>query len=188
MKKDDEDFTLAQVEVYITRLNDFLNIPRKMTGTQSMETARLIVQEFYYMNLADIKLAFDKIKTGSFGNLYEGIDGVKIITAIREYEMERAGYAEYVSHNTAVENKKDELAVPIPVEVAEQIKKAFAPKPKQDTPVDTRQMEIKKLSDEYRKKWIDWRVDNPGANRYLFEKEYMSVEEYIKTNFKDESD
>ena len=57
-----EDFQIAYVSVWIVNLNDFVNALRKMSPEQIEETATIIVQEYPYLNLADINLVFRKIK------------------------------------------------------------------------------------------------------------------------------
>ncbi len=85
-----EDFQIAYVAVWIVNLNDFVNALRKMTPEQIDETATIIVQEYSYLNLADINLVFRRIKKGEFGQLFAEIDGMKILTWFEQYTQERA--------------------------------------------------------------------------------------------------
>lgn len=88
------DWIRAYIAGWILNMNDFLNVSRPMNDVQIEETAFLIVQKYYYLNVADITLIFTRAKTGEFGKLYESIDGVKILTWFESYANERATMAE----------------------------------------------------------------------------------------------
>jgi len=88
-----EDFLIAYIAVWIVNLNDFVNANRKMVPEQIEETAFMIYQEYYYLNLADINLVFRKIKMGEFGQLFAELDGVKILGWFDKYTQERMGVA-----------------------------------------------------------------------------------------------
>lgn len=96
-----EDFQIAYVSVWIVNLNDFVNALRKMSPEQIEETATIIVQEYPYMNLADINLVFRKIKKGEFGQLFAEIDGMKILSWLEQYARERARTAAEISMSQA---------------------------------------------------------------------------------------
>lgn len=184
MSKENATKTEGEVRILLFSLLNFLNLARTIEGEQISETAQLIVEEFYYMTLADLAVAFKQIKLGRYGKFYEGIDGTKLIQAIREYEEDRANAAQQVSHNRIHEQKEND-GVPIPDEVAEKIKEAFAPKPKETEPVN-QQTQIKNWAEEYWKLEREWRVEHPEENRYKFEKEYMTLEQFIKNKIEDE--
>lgn len=84
-----EDFMIAYIAVWIVNLNDFVNASRKMSPSQMEETAFMIYQEYYYLNLADINLVFRKIKKGEFGQLFAELDGMKLLSWFEKYKMER---------------------------------------------------------------------------------------------------
>ena len=92
-----EDFMVAYIAVWIVNLNDFVNASRKMSPEQIEETAFMIYQEYYYLNLADINLVFRKIKKGEFGQLFAELDGMKILGWFEKYSQERI--------STAVDNQ-----------------------------------------------------------------------------------
>jgi len=85
------------VELWISDLNDFLNISRKMSPQQIQQTATLIIQEFFYFNLADVNLIFTRAKKGQYGNFYESLDGPKIFSWFDQYDRERAETAYYAN-------------------------------------------------------------------------------------------
>lgn len=102
-----EDFQIAYVSVWIVNLNDFVNALRKMSPEQIEETATIIVQEYPYMNLADINLVFRKIKKGEFGQLYAEIDGMKVLSWFEQYAQERMRTAANISMSQADNFKQD---------------------------------------------------------------------------------
>lgn len=102
-----EDFQIAYISVWIVNLNDFVNALRKMTPEQIEETATIIVQEYPYMNLADINLVFRKIKKGEFGQLFAEIDGIKVLSWFEQYSLERMRTAADNSMSNADHFKQD---------------------------------------------------------------------------------
>lgn len=102
-----EDFQIAYISVWIVNLNDFVNALRKMSPEQIEETATIIVQEYPYLNLADINLVFRRIKKGEFGQLFAEIDGMKILSWFEQYARERARTAAEISMSLADQFKQD---------------------------------------------------------------------------------
>ena len=102
-----EDFQIAYVSVWIVNLNDFVNALRKMSPEQIEETATIIVQEYPYLNLADINLVFRKIKKGEFGQLFAEIDGMKVLSWFEQYAQERMRTAADISMSQADHFKQD---------------------------------------------------------------------------------
>jgi len=91
MKKEiGEDKVLAILEMWIIDINEFININNKMKPNQVIETAMMLLQDFYYFKIADINLIFTKAKKGKFGNLYGVIDGSKIYQWFEQHDNERA--------------------------------------------------------------------------------------------------
>jgi hypothetical protein len=85
---------IAYIETWLYNLNDFLNISRRLKKEQMYETALYIIQDYYYLSIAEIHLFFKKIKKGEFGNLYEGIDGYKILYFLNMFDEERLSIIE----------------------------------------------------------------------------------------------
>lgn len=106
-RKYSEDFQIAYISVWIVNLNDFVNALRKMSPEQIEETATIIVQEYPYLNLADINLVFRRIKKGEFGQLFAEIDGMKILSWFEQYAQERMRTAADLSMSQADQFKQD---------------------------------------------------------------------------------
>lgn len=91
------DFTEAYVSVWITNLVEFFQVGKKMGESQIEETATLILQDYYMLNLADINLVFSRAKKGFYGQLYDRLDGAIILTWFKSYFDERCSEAESLS-------------------------------------------------------------------------------------------
>ena len=98
-------FCQAYIETWIINFIDFVNLGKGMTAGQVMETALMILEEFYYMNLADINLVFKRAKSGYYGQLYDRIDGQIILGWFRAYAMERSQAAMELSIKESYSHK-----------------------------------------------------------------------------------
>ena len=56
-----------------------------MNDIQMAQTADLIFDEFYYLNIEDFKLCFNMAKSGKFGKVYDRIDGQVIMDWLSTY-------------------------------------------------------------------------------------------------------
>jgi hypothetical protein len=102
-----DDYIIAYIAMWLIGLNDFLNIKRKLNDPQIEELSFMLYQEYYYLNLADINLIFRKIKRGDYGQMYESIDGHKLLLWFEEYSSERARVAANDSERMADTFKQD---------------------------------------------------------------------------------
>ncbi len=92
LKKDNgEDKVLSLLEIWILDINDFFNVNNKMKPGQIKETAIMVLQDFYYLKIADLNFVFTNAKKGKYGNLYGSLDGSKIYQWFSEHDNERAG-------------------------------------------------------------------------------------------------
>jgi len=92
-KEEGEDKVLTVLEMWIVDINDFFNIQNKMKPGQIKETALMILQDFYYMNIADLNLVFTNAKKGKHGALYASLDGSKIYQWFDQHDKNRANAA-----------------------------------------------------------------------------------------------
>lgn len=83
------DLALALLRLHLVDLLDFINPSRNMTMAQVDATAELILMEYSTMTITDLIFVIKRAKLGGFGNLYEGIDGQKILGWISAVMMER---------------------------------------------------------------------------------------------------
>ena len=80
------------VEVFVTNLNDNLNIHR-MEPAQISELAELIVEECPGLKLTELHEFFRRVKTAQYGEYYGSIDCVKLMSDFREFLRDRADAA-----------------------------------------------------------------------------------------------
>jgi len=110
-KETSEKKALTVIELWISDLNDFLNISRKMNPAQMHQTAVMILADYYYFNIADINLVFTRAKKGHYGNLYESLDGMKIFSWFEQYDQERSqvAYNEALQEHDTIKSQNNEL-------------------------------------------------------------------------------
>jgi len=72
----------------IMNINEFASISRKMGVAQIAETVNMLLEEFTNMTLQEYQFFFKKVKTGQFGQLYESLDGIKIMAFLHEFYAE----------------------------------------------------------------------------------------------------
>ena len=105
-KEEGIDKTLSYVQLELIKLNELLNLRRPMTETQINFTAEVIIDEFYMLNVADIKLIFKNILTGKCGNLYESLNPPKTLTIFREHLNQRMNLGAEMSERQHQEHKQ----------------------------------------------------------------------------------
>ena len=106
------------VKISLVRLNATLNLARPMTETMMEITAPVVVSHILEddcdVNLADLRIIFERAMKGYYGNYYNGIGSADIIKWIDTYiaekcnEIERWHHNHNQSHNEA--NRYDRLS------------------------------------------------------------------------------
>ncbi len=91
-KMSSEKMVIDYIMLWITRLNKFLNISRKMNLEQMKQTAEYILQDYYYLKQSDLYYIFSQAEKGRYGEFYECLDGAKILSWFEKYDIERANY------------------------------------------------------------------------------------------------
>ncbi len=88
-----KDITLAEerkellIEMLID-LNRFTNVSRKMNDAQLAETVNNMLIEYPRVSLQEYEVFFRRIKSGGFGQLYDSLDGIKIMAFLRDFYKE----------------------------------------------------------------------------------------------------
>lgn len=77
------------VQILVGELAKSFNVGKQMTVEQIEETAKVIVQEFHWLRVDDLKLCFRRIRSGHFGQIFDRVDCNVICHALRLYEAER---------------------------------------------------------------------------------------------------
>ena len=89
-KESGEKKVVTIISAWILDLNEFFNVQHKMKPAQIMQTAAMLLDDFYYFKIADINLIFSNAKKGKYGNLYGSLDGSKIYSWFEQHDRERA--------------------------------------------------------------------------------------------------
>lgn len=107
-----EEDTLKAVGKKIKQVNDYFNLQKKMTPEQMWMTAKLILKEYYFLNLADMKLVFENMLSLKYGQHYGKIDGGDFLEAFRQYTESRIEVAEHLSthKHSKTKDKREEGA------------------------------------------------------------------------------
>jgi len=85
-------FTISYINEWIVSLNEFINIQRKMSPEQIEATSGYIMNDFYYLKIADIYFVFSEAKKSRYGEFYESLDGAKIISWFDKYVEQRVEF------------------------------------------------------------------------------------------------
>jgi len=89
------------VSVIVKLLSDiirFVSVGKSMNDYMLAETAKLILQNYYFLKIEDFKLFADYFKAGKYGQLFDRLDGQIILLALQKYADERIEVAERLSH------------------------------------------------------------------------------------------
>ncbi len=85
-----EKVTVLYLTTWIDNLTAFLGKKYALTEVQTVETANLIFQRYPELNIADLRLVFESIKTGDCGiTLYGEINGLTILKIFETYFTNR---------------------------------------------------------------------------------------------------
>lgn len=85
----------------------FINVGKTMNAEQVAETVKMIESYFPHLNLADLKLFFDKMKLGHYGKFYDRLDGMVILENLEQYNQERMNVVESINTELHKQMKKD---------------------------------------------------------------------------------
>ncbi len=85
-----EKVTVLYLTTWLDNLTAFLGKKYALTEVQTVETANLIFQRYPELNIADLRLVFESIKTGDCGiTLYGEINGLTILKIFETYFTNR---------------------------------------------------------------------------------------------------
>jgi hypothetical protein len=85
----DKQTPVSLIEFWLINLVAYMGLDEKATDQQIREIAIYLYEDFSFFNLAELTLFFKRIKKGFYGEFYGKLDGMKIISAAREYRQQR---------------------------------------------------------------------------------------------------
>ncbi len=123
LKSIDADDAFQAICLAITATCQYFNIGKNMNSTQVNMTAELILEIYWHFRIEEILLVFKKAMIGSYGKVFDRIDGAVIMDWISQYDVyERGSYIEKIS----VQNRKEiDTSFVEPVEALKEIYKEF---------------------------------------------------------------
>lgn len=71
--------------IQLESVNNFCSVKQKMNDKQLREAAISIESEFSYLNVDELMLFFQLLKTGAYGEFYGAVDPMKIMVSLREF-------------------------------------------------------------------------------------------------------
>jgi hypothetical protein len=69
----------------LINLNEFSNVSRKMNAPQIAETVKLLLDGYQNLSLQEYQVFFNRIRFGHYGQLYDSLDGIKIMAFMRQF-------------------------------------------------------------------------------------------------------
>jgi len=85
ISSDENKFIIAEM---ILELNEMSNVSRKMNEAQIVETVNMLLDEYPRLSLQEYQVFFNRIKSGKFGQLYDSLDGIKIMVFMKDFYEE----------------------------------------------------------------------------------------------------
>ena len=97
----EEGLTVARAAVawLVTDALEFFNVAQPMSDRQVAMTVDLILEDFPHLQTDDLKLCLRRAMKGSYGRVYNRLDGQMVLLWLREYDAERAREADRQSWN-----------------------------------------------------------------------------------------
>lgn len=98
-KEAGENQARAIVVLLLTEVVSFFNASNTMNDSQVAITTDLIIEEYPYLKVDDLKLVFRNAMKGRYGDIYNRLDGSVIMGWLRQYNRERCARADILSYN-----------------------------------------------------------------------------------------
>lgn len=103
-----ENHVRAIVVILLSEVVDFFNASNTMNDSQVAVTTDLIIEEYPYFKIDDLKLAFRNAMKGRYGEIYNRLDGSVIMGWLKQYNRERSTRADSLSFNEHKQQTEEE--------------------------------------------------------------------------------
>ena len=84
----------AYISIMLADIEQFFNVKNGMTEIQIKMLVDMILKNFFFLKISDLRLFAEKFKMGLYGKVYDRIDGGVIMQALNQYTDERMNEAE----------------------------------------------------------------------------------------------
>ncbi len=103
------------VEVQINDYNNFAGVREDMKNSalQIQEIARLICANYYFLKISEIMLFFFRLKSGRYGKNYGAVDGVSVMSSLRDFVDDRNAIIDRVESEKRAEERQKQKACAI---------------------------------------------------------------------------
>jgi hypothetical protein len=106
-----EEEVVLTVEVYLSMLNESLNVHGKLTPFQVKDIATELIYTFFWFSIKEFAYVFQKAKRGEYGPINYSIDMPKIFEWFRAYDKERSSTSEQMRVEESREYKKTKVVI-----------------------------------------------------------------------------
>jgi len=106
-----EDMTKKLICAIITHLEESFNLKHELTGVHLKRLSRLVLKEYYFLNIADFHVFIDNVSFGKYGNIYNKLDVITILQLLSKYVEERHETAFEKNHNKSSTDKNKHLEI-----------------------------------------------------------------------------
>ena len=121
-KRTSEIHVMAVMTLLVNDLINFFAVSKTIGDTQLADTVKMLVEDFYYLNIEDFKLCFSNAKKGRYGKVYDRVDGSMIYEWVDTYARGRMSVAMELDdkrkegsygerHSTKVSEKEKEFKI-----------------------------------------------------------------------------
>ncbi len=89
----------AAVILALSEPLSYFNVAESMSDVQMAVTTDLIIEEYPYFKMDDLKLCFKNAMKGEYGRVYNRIDGQMVLLWLKQYNIDRCTLADEISYN-----------------------------------------------------------------------------------------
>lgn len=106
-----EDVVKKWLVIELNDFNSFVGVSeeRKMNIDVMKLVAEMIVGRYYYLKLLELSLFFFKLKCGEYGEMYGGIDPMRIMSAMRLFINDRNIIIDREDRRKQEEKRKEDM-------------------------------------------------------------------------------
>lgn len=94
------------IAMHLKELNDFSNVGKIMTKDQIIQEAKIILTEYYYLEISELMRFFLDVKSGVYGEFYGTMSGITLGRMMQDFLRNRK--ALYQAHINQVNAERQE--------------------------------------------------------------------------------
>lgn len=187
LKKEAGDIVVKTV--LIEALSDlvmFFNVGKTMNPQQIVQTVDLILENYWYLRISEFKYCFNRAKIGTYGKLYDRIDGAIILEWLDLYLNERKQTVIEANINRNNELKKDTSIIEALSNKGISFNKIEKESKKVDVIVKSeREKVIQDAFSEFDKLYLTNEVESKGYRLISYEGKNYSMVEFSEMRLKE---